>query len=100
MALKALSALSAWVICIVLPATCSTSAGRLRKAMLRPTESNIGKAKIQKTASGSRKKRRNRTTVSWNRELWDSLLIAQIPPSERNEDIFQRSRMRPELGQI
>src|SRR5258708_37808423 len=87
-AFKPLSALSAWVICIVVPATCRTSAGRLRKAMLRPTESSIGKAKIQKSASGSRKKRLKRATVSWHRELWEILLIAQVPPRERDEDIL------------
>ena len=45
--------------------TGSTSAGRLRKAMPRPTASRMGKTKIQKRASGSRRKRRKRALVSW-----------------------------------
>jgi len=35
-------------------ATGSVSAGRLRKAMPRPTESTIGNTKLQKTTSDSR----------------------------------------------
>src|SRR5277367_6067396 len=99
-ALRPLSALSAWVVCAFVPATCSTSAGRLRKAMLSPTESRIGKTNIQKTASGSREKRRKRVEVSWKREPSLNLLIAQVPPRERDKNVFQRRRVGAELGQV
>ncbi len=53
------------VSCGVVAATGSTSGGRLRKAMPRPTTMRMGKMKIQKMASGSRKKSRKRAVVSW-----------------------------------
>jgi hypothetical protein len=61
---RSLSALSAWVSCNVVAPTWRTSGGRLRKAMPRPAASRMGKMKIQKIASGSRRKRRKRIIVS------------------------------------
>ena len=63
-AVSPLSAASAWVSCAVVAPTCNTSAGRLRKAIPRPTASRMGKTKIQKMASGSRRKSRKRTIVN------------------------------------
>ncbi len=63
--------------CGVVAATGRTSAGRLRKAMPRPTASRMGKTKIQKMASGSRRKRRKRTMVSCEAGELEDLVLAE-----------------------
>jgi hypothetical protein len=63
-AVSPLSPARACVSCAVVAPTCNTSAGRLRKAIPSPIASRIGKRKVQKIASGSRKNSRKRIEVS------------------------------------
>src|SRR4051794_23467602 len=99
-AFKPLSAARACVNCVLVAATGSTSAGRLRNAIPSPTARRMGKTKTQKIASGSRRNRRNRVEVNWYSELCSSLLIAQIPPREPHEDIFEGCRVGAEFAQV
>src|SRR4051812_6232419 len=77
-------------------AMCTTSAGRFRNAMPSPTDSRMGKASDQKSASGSRTNSRNRVSVSCRSES----RIAQMAAGERYEHVLQRRRVRGQLGEL
>src|ERR1017187_3624151 len=68
--------------------------------MPSPMAKRIGNTKIQKIASGSRRIRRNRTTVSSYRLLSLSLFIAQVPPRQANKHIFESRRVCAEFAQM
>src|SRR4249919_523460 len=106
----------AWASACDVLATFSTSGGRLRNAMPSPLVSRIGKKMAQKTASGSRTNSRTRTSVSCTsgcpripngrrtrggRPLRTdaSLVISEMSSGERYEDVLERGRVRPKLGE-
>src|SRR5581483_8748061 len=78
-------------------ATCTTSAGLVRKAMPRPIASRMGKPNDQNSASGSRRYSLNRTLINCPSEL--GLRIAELPPGERYEHVLERRRVRGQLSQ-
>ncbi len=91
-------------------ATFTASGGRLRKAMPRATARMMGKPKVQKTALGSRKKRRRRATdsstsadltrPSGRRPAFDRISVTQSPPRQRDEHVFQRRVARREALEL
>src|SRR5579884_1589723 len=92
----------------VTTATFITSAGLFRNAIPRPPASRMGKTKVQKTASGSRRNSRARTSASCRSALVFTLsrgaviavsLIAQMPSGHRHKNVLQRGGVRAELRQ-
>src|SRR4051794_19252681 len=65
------------------------SGGRLRKAMPSAMASTTGKPKVQKMALGSRKKLRQRVSVSCQ-----SGLLTELPPRQGDEHVFEGRVMR------
>src|ERR1051325_7121025 len=80
----------------VTTATCATSGGRERNAIPSPMASRIGNPNDQKSASGSRRNSLNRTEVSCQSES----VITQLPAGESDEHIFERRRVRSQLGEL
>src|SRR6478609_7244907 len=88
--------------------------------MPSPIASRMGKANVQKTASGSRRNSRSRTLVSSRNEectltvrrpsvaapsspRWRSTFVSgftELPSGEMDENVFERGRVRGELGKL
>src|SRR5689334_12782662 len=69
--------------------------------MPNPMASNIGKPKDQKSASGSRRYSRKRTSTSWRSGLSPCCsVITQLTPGARNEHVLERCRMRRQLREL
>src|SRR4051794_39362844 len=82
--------------------TCTISAGLFRKAMPSPIARRIGKAKVQKTASGSRRNSRRRTMVSSRSDECTCVDsgFTKLPPGEMYEHVFECGRVRGQLREL
>src|SRR4051794_37739845 len=82
--------------------TCTISAGLFRKAMPSPIARRIGKAKVQKTASGSRRNSRKRTMVSSRSDecTFGDSGFTKLPSGEVYEHVFERGRVGRQLREL